>query len=95
MRAYRAAPRAAARSPPLPLASRSLLERAHDALLALQSRLPGQRGAAESAVAQVAAAGGARGAGMAGLAKLLAICAGTAGGAAACVGAGVVPARST
>lgn len=92
MRAYRAAPRALAALSPLPLVSRSLLERAHDALHAVQSRLPGQRAAAESAVTQVAAGGGGRGAGMAGLAKLLAICAGTAGGAAACVGAGVVPA---
>jgi RNA polymerase sigma factor (sigma-70 family) len=91
MRAYRAAPRALAALAPVPLASRSLIERAHDALLALQSRLPGQGGDAEAATAQVAASGGARGAGMAGLTKLLAICAGTAGGAAACVGAGVVP----
>jgi RNA polymerase sigma factor (sigma-70 family) len=92
MRAYRAAPRAAGALAPLPLAGRSLLDRVHDALGELYSRLPGQRGGAESAVAQVAASGGTRGAGMAGLAKLLAICAGTAGGAAACVGAGVVPA---
>lgn len=92
LRAYRAAPRAAAAlAPTLPI-SRSLLERAHDALASLSSRLPGQGGATDSGISQVAAAGGARGAGMAGLAKVLAICAGTAGGAAACVAAGVVPA---
>jgi hypothetical protein len=92
LRAYRAAPRAAGALAPLPLAGRSLLDRLHDALGGLHSRLPGQGVAADSAVTQVAASGGARGAGMAGLAKLLAVCAGTAGGAAACVGAGVVPA---
>jgi RNA polymerase sigma factor (sigma-70 family) len=92
IRAYRAAPRAAGALAPLPLAGRSLLDRLHDALSGLHSRLPGQGVAADSAVTQVAASGGARGAGMAGLAKLLAVCAGTAGGAAACVGAGVVPA---
>jgi RNA polymerase sigma factor (sigma-70 family) len=89
MRAYRAAPRiAAALAPALP-ASRSLLERAHDLLGGLASRLPGA-GGADSAT-QMAAAGGARGAGAAGLAKLLAVCAGAAGGAAACVATGVLP----
>jgi hypothetical protein len=90
LRAYRAAPGAAAALVPAPLA-RGLLDRAHEALGALQARLPGHPGAADSAAAQVAAAGGSRGAGMAVLAKLLAVCVGTAGGAAACVGAGVVP----
>ena len=51
----------------------------------------GSGGGADSALAQIAASEAARGAGMAALAKLLAVCAGTAGGAAACVGAGVVP----
>jgi RNA polymerase sigma factor (sigma-70 family) len=92
LRAYRAAPGAAAAlAPALPL-SRSLLERAHDALASIASRLPGQDAAADSTISQVATAGGARGVGMAALAKVLAICAGTAGGAAACVAAGVVPA---
>jgi RNA polymerase sigma factor (sigma-70 family) len=94
LRAYRAAPRAAAAlAPLLPVAaSRSLLERAHEALHNLYSRLPGQGGAADSALSSVAAGGGTKGAGMAALAKVLAACAGTAGGAAACVATGVVPA---
>ncbi len=91
LRAYRAAPRAAAAlAPVLPLA-RPLLERAHDAVAGLSSRFAGAD-AADSALSQVAAAGGTRGAGMAALAKVLAICVGTAGGAAACMATGVVPA---
>jgi RNA polymerase sigma factor (sigma-70 family) len=92
LRTYRATPRAAAALAPALPVSRSLFERAHDALGSLYSRLPGGGGASDSVVSQVAAAGGTRGAGMAALAKLLAVCAGTAGGAAACVAAGVVPA---
>ena len=93
MRAYRAAPRAAAALAPAPIIARSLLERAHEAFAGLQARLLGQGGAiADASMTQVAAAGGTRGAGMAALAKVLAICAGTVGGAAACVTAGVVPA---
>jgi len=93
LRAYRAAPRAAAAlAPTLGPVSRSLLDRAHEAFASLSSRLPGQGGASDSALSQVTAAGGTRGAGMAALAKVLAICAGTAGGAVACVAAGVVPA---
>jgi RNA polymerase sigma factor (sigma-70 family) len=92
MRAYRAAPRAAAALAPIPIASPSLLDRLHEALAAVQTRLPGQQAAADSAMAQVAASGGTRGVGMAALAKVLAVCVGTAGGAAACVTAGVVPA---
>lgn len=91
MRAYRAAPRAAAAlAPTLPL-TRSLLDRAHDAFAGLASRLGGG-GTTDSGLSQVAAAGGTRGAGMAALAKVLAICVGTAGGAAACIATGVVPA---
>jgi RNA polymerase sigma factor (sigma-70 family) len=89
LRAYRAAPHAAAALAPALPASRSLLERAHDVLAGLLSRLPGQ-GGADTGLSQIAAAGGARGAGAAALAKLLAVCAGTAG-AAACVATGVVP----
>lgn len=89
MRAYRAAPGAAALVP-LPFAQ-SLLERAHQVLAGLQARLHGPRAAAESAIGQVAASGGGGGAGLAGLTKALAVCAATASGAAACVGAGVVP----
>ena len=90
MRAYRATPAAiAALVPALPV-SRSLLERAQELFLGLQSRLPG--GANDTTLTQVATAGGTRGAGMAALAKALAICAGTVGGAAACVATGVTPA---
>jgi RNA polymerase sigma factor (sigma-70 family) len=91
MRAYRAAPGAAAAlAPALPL-SRSLFERAHEALASVATRFGGG-GSGDSALSQVAASGGARGAGVAALAKVAAICAGTAGGAVACVAAGVVPA---
>jgi RNA polymerase sigma factor (sigma-70 family) len=89
LRAYRAAPHAAAALLPALPTGRSLLGRAHDALAGLISRLPGQ-GGGDPALTQVVAAGGGRGAGMAGLAKLLAICAGTVGGA-ACVATGVAP----
>lgn len=92
MRAYRAAPGAvAALAPALPV-SRSLLERAHEVLIGLHSRLPGVGSTSESGFAQVAVTGGTRGVGAAALAKALAICAGTVGGAAACVATGVAPA---
>jgi RNA polymerase sigma factor (sigma-70 family) len=87
LRAYRAAPRAAAALAPALPAGRSLLERAHDALADLAGRFAG----GDAGLTQVAATGNARGAGIAALAKAVAICAGTAGGAAACVAAGVVP----
>ncbi len=91
MRAYRAAPGAAAAlAPALPL-SQSLLERAHETLAGLHTRLNAKLMVGDSAMAQVAAGGGARGTGLAALAKLFAVCAGTAGSA-ACVAAGVVPA---
>jgi len=90
LRAYRAAPAAAAAlAPVLPL-HRSLLDRAHDAVLGLAARFSGS--GSDSAVAQVAAGGGTRGTGVAALAKVLALCAGTVGGAAACVAGGFVPA---
>jgi RNA polymerase sigma factor (sigma-70 family) len=100
MRAYRSAPETvaalapaaiAAMAPSLP-ASRSLLDRAHELLWKVHSRLPGSGGAADSSAGQIAAAGGTKGAGVAALAKLLAVCAGTVGGAAACVATGVAPA---
>jgi RNA polymerase sigma factor (sigma-70 family) len=90
LRAYRAAPAAAALAPALPL-GRGLFERAHDAAAGLAARLGGGPGT-DSALGQVAAAGGTRGAGLAALAKVAAICVGTVGGAAACVATGVVPA---
>jgi len=90
LHAYRAAPGAAAAlAPALPL-SRSLFERAHDAVGGLAARFNGG-GSADSALSQVAASGGARGAGLTALAKLAAIC-GSAGAATACVATGVVPA---
>jgi RNA polymerase sigma factor (sigma-70 family) len=92
LRAFRAAPQAAASLAPLLPVSRSLLERGQEALGALQSRLPGRSGGAEAALSHFAAAGGSRGAGTAVVAKLLAVCAGTAGARAACLAAGVVPA---
>jgi len=90
MRAYRAAPAAAAAlTPALPI-GRSFLARVQDAFAGLAGRLGGE-GATDSALSQIAAAGGWRGAGTAALAKALAICVGTAGGAAACAATGVVP----
>jgi RNA polymerase sigma factor (sigma-70 family) len=90
LRAYRAAPAAAAAlAPALPL-SRSLLDRAQEAFSDLAARLGG--GASDSALSQVAGSGGSRGAGIAALAKVLAICAGGAGAATACVATGLVPA---
>ncbi len=92
LRAYRAAPAAAAAlAPALPL-GRSLLDRAHDAFAGLTARFGGAGGDADSVLQQVAASGGTRGAGVAALAKVAAICVGTAGGAAACVATGIVPA---
>ena len=77
----------------MPIVARPLFERAHEALIGLQERLPGRGVAAgDSSVSQVAASGGTRGMGAAALAKALAICAGTAGSAAICVTAGVIPA---
>ena len=93
LRAYRAAPGAAAAlAPILPPARGPLLERLHDAYAAVATRVGGGSGASDSALGGLAASGGSRGAGMAALAKVLAICAGTVGGAAACVATGVVPA---
>jgi hypothetical protein len=90
MRAYRAAPGAAAALAPLPIVARPLLERAHEALAGAQTRLQGRGAFTESSLSQVAVGGGARGIGTTALAKVLAICAGTAGTAAVCVSAGVV-----
>ncbi|MGD9737276.1 MAG: RNA polymerase sigma factor [Solirubrobacterales bacterium] len=88
LRAYRAAPKAAAAlAPTLPF-GRSLLDRAHDAVAGLTARFaPG----GDATLGGVASAGGSRGAGVAALAKIAALCVGTAGGAAACVATGVVP----
>jgi RNA polymerase sigma factor (sigma-70 family) len=90
LRAYRAAPGAAAALAPGLPAGRSLLDRVHDVFADLASRFGGAGG--DSALSQVAAGGGSRGAGMAGMAKAVAVCVGSAGGAVACVATGVVPA---
>ena len=92
LRAYRAAPGAAAAlAPVLPPLRGSLADRLHDAYAAVATRVGGS-GGSDSALGGLAAAGGGRGVGMTALAKVLAICAGTVGGAAACVATGVVPA---
>jgi RNA polymerase sigma factor (sigma-70 family) len=52
LRAYRAAPRAAAALAPALPVSRSLLDRAHEAFASLSSRLPGQGGASDSTLSQ-------------------------------------------
>jgi RNA polymerase sigma factor (sigma-70 family) len=86
LRAYRAAPAAAAAlAPALPL-DRSLWERVQEMLTGLAGRFGG--GAGEP-VSQ-AAAGGAGGVGVAGAAKIAAVCFGAAGSA-ACVATGIVP----
>jgi RNA polymerase sigma factor (sigma-70 family) len=91
LRAYRAAPRAAAALlPVLPSSRGAILGRLHDAYAAVATRVGGGSGASDSTLGGLAAAGGTRGAGMTALAKLLAVCAGTVGGA-ACVATGVIP----
>ncbi len=85
LRAYRAAPGAAAAlAPALPL-SRSLLDRVQDTLADWAARFGGRGGGSDGALSQMASGGGA---GLAGMAKVVAVC---AGGAAACVAGGVVP----
>jgi len=84
LRAYRAAPAAAAAlAPVLPL-HRSLWERIHDAVGELARRLDGG-----GSTSGTAAGSGIGGTGLAGMAKVAALC---AGGAAACVAGGLVPA---
>jgi RNA polymerase sigma factor (sigma-70 family) len=95
LRAYRAAPRAAAALAPLPVAAAdpSLWEKLQQTVLSAQLRLQGLGGRdPDGTLGAVAATGGTRGAGAAALAKLATICLGTAGGAAACVAVGVLPA---
>lgn len=88
LRAYRAAPAAAAALAPTIPFHRSLLDRVGEALTGFGSRF----GGGDTGLVQVVGAGGSRGAGTAALAKALALCVGTVGGAAACVATGVVPA---
>lgn len=91
VRAYRAAPAAAAALVPTLPVGRSFLGRLHDALADLAGRFGGGGAGADSAVTQIAVAGGSRGAGTLALAKTIGLCVGTAGGAAACAASGVVP----
>lgn len=85
LRAYRAAPAAAAALAPTVPLDRSLFERMHDALGELSARLTG---AATGDAGASAVAGG--GLGAAAVAKVAALCV-AAGGTAACIAAGVVP----
>jgi len=88
LRAYRAAPAAAAAlAPVLPL-HHSLWERVQEAAGSISARLS----ARGEAVTQLAGGGGAGGAGLTGLAKIAAVCLATAGAAGACVVTGLVPA---
>jgi RNA polymerase sigma factor (sigma-70 family) len=91
LRAYRAAPKAAAALLPLAPASHSLWERIQEGAISAQLKLQGLGRSGDSSLTSVAASGGTRGAGAAALAKIAAVCVGTAGGAAACVATGVVP----
>lgn len=85
LRAYRAAPAAAAALiPALPL-HRSPWERVHDAVGEIAGRFGDGR------TPGATAGSGFGGTGIAGFAKVAAVCIGTAGGAAACVAGGVVP----
>ncbi len=88
LRAYRAAPGAAAALVPVLPLGRSLFDRVHDAFADLATRFGG---GGDAALSQAAAGSGAGGAGLAGIAKVVALCVGAAGGA-ACVATGVVPA---
>ena len=90
LRAYRAAPKAAAALfPSLPL-GHSLFDRAQEVFVSVQTRFNGLGGGSDPAASSVAVSGGARGAGAAALAKFATICVGAAGGA-ACIATGVVP----
>ncbi|MGK2955054.1 MAG: sigma-70 family RNA polymerase sigma factor [Solirubrobacterales bacterium] len=91
LRAYRAAPKAAAALFPLGPVSHSLWERIQEGLLSAQLKFQGLGRSGDSSMASVAASGGTRGAGAAALAKIATVCIGTAGGAAACVATGVIP----
>jgi hypothetical protein len=86
LRAYRAAPAAAAAlAPVLPL-HHSLWDRIHDAVGELARRFGGGGSASGTA-----AGSGLGGTGLAGLAKVATLCIGAAGGTAACVAGGLVP----
>ena len=92
LRAYRAAPKAAAALLPAAPASHSLWERVQEFVVSAQLRFQGFGREPDHVFGAVAASGGTRGAGVAALAKIATLCVGTAGGAAACVAVGVLPA---
>lgn len=91
LRAYKAAPRAAAALLPVLPAGRGIWERVQETVVDLQTRFQGVGGGTESGMQSVLASGGTRGAGMAAIAKIAAICAGTAGTAAVCAATGILP----
>ena len=92
MRAYKAAPGAAAALvPTLPPISESLLDRLREAFGELQAHLT-TRGGGVDAGGQAAASAGAGSGGAATLTKAIGVCATAVGGTAACVAVGIVPA---
>jgi RNA polymerase sigma factor (sigma-70 family) len=92
LRAYRAAPKAAAALLPAAPASQSLWERAQEFALSAQIKFQGVGRSPDQVLGTLATSGGSRGSGLAVLAKVATLCVGTAGGAAACVAVGVLPA---
>ena len=92
LRAYRAAPKAAAALLPAAPVAHSFWDRLQEAAVSLHLRFQGLGRDPEQSLGAIAATGGTRGAGAAALAKLATVCLGTAGGAAACVAVGVLPA---
>lgn len=90
LRAYRAAPRAAAALAPAVPFGHGAWERVQEFVLGLQLRLQGIGRGADSGLQGAVASGGSGG--VAATVKLAALCAGTAGTAAVCAATGVVPA---
>jgi RNA polymerase sigma factor (sigma-70 family) len=91
LRAYRAAPKAAAALAPVIPFGRGIWDRFQELLVDLQMRVQGVGRGSDSAFQSVMVSGGTRGAGVAAIAKLAAICAGTAGTAAVCAATGILP----
>ena len=91
LRAYRAAPKAAAAISPFLPAGRGIWDRVQELTVEIQTRFQGLGRGSDSTIQGVIASGGTRGAGVAAIAKLAALCAGTAGTAAVCAATGVLP----
>lgn len=91
LRAYRAAPGAAAALVPVVPLGRGIWERLQEFAVDLQLRVQGFGRGSDSALQAAVVSGGSRGAGVAAIAKLAAICAGTAGTAAVCAATGILP----